>query len=367
MNEKFITVQLFGDISFNGRYNDPTYQNAVIESLKLLDKQIGRPDIRIANWEAPITRTNDFHPDKNPILAVTEKAAQLINYFPIDALCLSNNHIGDCGEEGVQSTIDFLDDLGIDHFGATLQRSPELVIKDIKGLKIGLLAFLGKETNPKISEGSNIKVNYIEDRMLKAVINAKEVVDILIVNLHWGIEFLKYPSSSQILIAREIVDCGADIILGHHPHRLQGSEIYNGRSILYSMGNFIFDGLKGKEHIGWPKMSNHSGLYELRIAHDGSTIRKSFVPLSIKGLEISLDKNKSLSLKRQSKLDKYIESGSKGDGLKRKLHVFWVWAVKMPLFFVYSRGGLIGALKSARFAHIRMLQTYFFRQKSDEQ
>ena len=297
-------------------------------------------------------------------MAVTEKAAQLINYFPIDALCLSNNHIGDCGEEGVQSTIDFLGDLGIDHFGATLQRVPELVIKDIKGIKIGLLAFLGKEKNPKISEGSNIKVNYIEDKMLEGISNAKKVVDILIVNLHWGIEFLKYPSSSQISIAREIVDSGADIILGHHPHRLQGSEIYNGRSILYSMGNFIFDGLKGKEHIGWPKMSNYSGLYELRIAHDGSTIEKSFVPLSIKGLETTLDKNNSLNLKRQSKLDKYIENGAKGDGWKRKLHVFWVWAVKMPLFFVYSRGGLIKALKSVRLIHIKMLMIYFLNRKS---
>jgi poly-gamma-glutamate capsule biosynthesis protein CapA/YwtB (metallophosphatase superfamily) len=361
MSNESITIQLFGDISFNGHFNDPIYQNAVAKSLQKLDADLGRVDVRIANWEAPITSKNDFHPSKNPILVATESAASLIDNFPLDAVCLANNHIADCGEDGVLTTMGFLDAAEIRHFGAALKNKPELHIQEVKGCRIGYLAFVGSETNPQIPTDSNIRVNYIDDQLIDKVSDAVKQVDVLIVNLHWGIEFLKYPSKRQIDLAHQIIDNGADIILGHHPHRLQGSETYKDRAILYSMGNFIFGGLKGKEHIGWPSFSNCSGVYELKISRIGELISKRFIPLNIKGLETILDSNIERGIRRQIKLDDYVLIGSNGDGLKRKLHILSVWAVNMPLFFIRSRGGIIGALRSVRWAHITMLKTYFFK------
>ena len=109
-------------------------------------------------------------------------------------------------------------------------------------MKIGFLAYclyplegvIFKEDAPSIAFYNPVNVKETLEEL-------KKDVDVIVVSLHWGTEYAKSPSSAQIEIAHQIIDWGADLILGHHPHVIQKIEEYNGGVIVYSLGNFVFD------------------------------------------------------------------------------------------------------------------------------
>lgn len=146
---------------------------------------------------------------------------------------LANNHSLDCGVNGFNETIRILTRTGI----TPILGEPN--IRETNGLKIGVIAF--NLVNGHISSES----------MITTVGELEEKADIVIVSLHWGKEYTLLPSREQLSLAHRLVDAGASLILGHHPHRVQGIGHYRRGIIAYSLGNFVFDQQDelGKESI----------------------------------------------------------------------------------------------------------------------
>ncbi len=184
------------------------------------------------------------HPDEYLVSAPTEQL-DLVAALGIDVVSQANNHSMDFGGDSLAVTQDGLRSRSVVSVGAgeTLAeaRSPAIIERD--GTKVGLLAYasthhwVGAHPASRGSPGvSPFDVELVE----AAVEELVKQVDCVVVSLHWGKEYLNYPPPSNIAAARRIVDAGAKLILGHHPHVVQGIEYYRGGVICYSLGNFMF-------------------------------------------------------------------------------------------------------------------------------
>lgn len=169
----------------------------------------------------------------------------------INIVNIGNNHILNFGKGGVQSTKNFLDTAGVRYFGDPLSEKRTL-IETIHNTKIGFVNY-----NEFIAEG--------KERVMQDIQEVRGVVDILVVYAHWGKEYVGVPSSVRDL-AHEFIEGGADVIIGSHPHIIQEKEVYQGKVIYYSLGNFIFD-----QYQDWStrqgllvKMKIHPTTHELR-------------------------------------------------------------------------------------------------------
>jgi poly-gamma-glutamate synthesis protein (capsule biosynthesis protein) len=150
----------------------------------------------------------------------------------------------DCEKKGIVSTIEFLSEEKIKFTGAgeTTAQALRPAIFNLKNTRIGFLAYNAypmdwivlKEDQPAIAF-------YDSSRAIEAVEKLKKKADVVIVSLHWGDEYRQKPNSRQIKIAHQLIDAGADLILGHHPHVLQPIEEYKDGVVVYSLGNFVFD------------------------------------------------------------------------------------------------------------------------------
>ncbi len=359
-----IEVQIFGDVSLNGLYGNPQNLNELRDSLIQLSEKVGTPALRIINWEAPITRAFKFNQLKNPVIATTEVSAKLFcDTFPFDIACLGNNHIGDCLDEGFETTTQFFKRKGIETVGAgtSIKAAEALLIKNIENCKIGVLSFTGEETNPKIHPDSTIYINSMNnlDRVYELISDNASKVDFLLVNLHWGIEFMQYPKQIQKDIAHKCIESGASIIIGHHSHCLQGVEEYKNGLVFYSLGNFIFSGLKGKETVGWPKFCNRGGGYKVFLSKD-KKFEYDFLPFTVSNSGVDVINGIIENKKKQKKLGKRLLANGRKYQLCYALNFVQNWMIRIPLFLIKTKGGLFKALVNyANPQYIKLVFSYF--------
>lgn len=168
----------------------------------------------------------------------SKSVTSLIN-AGFNVMSVANNHIMQHGDGAFYETIELLknnriDPIGcVDSYGKSLPR-----YKKIKEMTLGFVGFSMKQER-YASKPNYALVNFSE--ILKCVKEYKKECDYLVVSLHWGDEYVSWPSKEQISQARSLSDNGASLILGHHPHVIQGIEKYNNSIIAYSLGNFVFD------------------------------------------------------------------------------------------------------------------------------
>jgi poly-gamma-glutamate synthesis protein (capsule biosynthesis protein) len=163
-----------------------------------------------------------------------------------DVVSLANNHMPDFGKTGIINTIKYLDEAGIAHTGAgenaSKAFSPAYV--EVRGVRFAFLAYNDTDVVPDSYEATNdhhgTAIMNI-DTLTKAVTQAKLNSDFTVVSMHSGYEYKFVPNKAQVNFAHAAIDSGADLVLGHHPHVVQTLEKYNGKYILYSLGNFVFD------------------------------------------------------------------------------------------------------------------------------
>ncbi|MDP4181561.1 MAG: CapA family protein [Bacillota bacterium] len=210
-------------------------------------------DVIFGNLEESITNSNKSLDERGKIvLKNSSKAFEGIKDAGFNLLNLANNHIMDYYDKGLIDTINLLNKNGIAHAGAgkNLDEARKMAIIEKNNLKIGLLSYTDMSDilyrgNPYIRFKAGSNNSGVAPRELKYIMddikNNKSGVDLLIVSLHWGKEESFDILPEQVQFAHTLLDAGADLILGHHPHQFQGIEIYNGKPIVYSMGNFIFD------------------------------------------------------------------------------------------------------------------------------
>ncbi len=199
----------------------------------------------ISDWDTPWSATPKvFHFRSDAKNIAVLKAAHM------DAVSLANNHALDFEYEGLFQTIGNLEDAGIHHAGAgtTLAEASEPTIWEMKGRKLGLIAFTDNEPDWEATEAQP-GVFYcpieLKDKravkLLELVSKTKESVDFLVVSAHWGPNWGYVPPAEQIPFAHALIDAGADVIFGHSGHVVRGIELYKEKPILYCTGDFIDD------------------------------------------------------------------------------------------------------------------------------
>ena len=149
----------------------------------------------------------------------------------IEAVSLANNHSEDYYKQGMNDTKAVLDEKGIGYFGYETS-----FVEEVKGIKIGFLGYRSMSVSMNNEQGRKTIKNAIDD------LKMNQEVDVVVVYFHWGIEREYYANDDQRNLAKFTIDSGADLVVGAHPHVLQGIEEYNGKQIVYSLGNFCFGG-----------------------------------------------------------------------------------------------------------------------------
>lgn len=183
-------------------------------------------DLTIVNFEGTLTDSTTRE-DKQFAFKADKSYAEILTDGFVEAANLANNHSKDYGEQSYNDTMDALDEAGITNFGYD-----RVAIKKVKGIKVGLVGTY------VLADGLGVK-----DSMEKNIQDLKdEGAQVIIASFHWGEEKAEYPNDVQVELAHAAIDAGADLVLGHHPHVLQGIEQYKGKNIVYSLGNFCFGG-----------------------------------------------------------------------------------------------------------------------------
>ncbi|MFA6171769.1 MAG: AmmeMemoRadiSam system protein B [Patescibacteria group bacterium] len=189
-------------------------------------------DLVSANLEGAVTDLGAHYPPANSYdFAFSPDLIKSLKKYNFNFFNLANNHFSDQGERGIMETRENLKALGFDFSGCKDAQIGDCssVIVEKGGKKIGLAGF------------SMVYKNFSLEKAREAVEKLKKETDLVIVNIHWGAEYQHNNNSSQKNTGQALIDSGADIIIGHHPHVMQGMEIYKGKPIFYSLGNFVFD------------------------------------------------------------------------------------------------------------------------------
>jgi len=241
-------------------------------------------DLVGANLEGAVTNEGrHYAPEMGFDFAFLPSRIAELKKYNFSYFTIANNHITDQGALGLQETRANLDTLGVNYSGDADAHISENSLKlvTIKDKKIALIAL------------SMVYRNFELASMKKIINEAHVEADWVIVNIHWGNEYQHDYSLLQQKIGRELIDGGADIIIGHHPHVVQGMEIYKKRPIFYSLGNFIFDQYFSSD--------TQEGLgIELELADD--KIKIGIKPLSS---ELSV-----VNLMSEAKKEKFLENFS---------------------------------------------------------
>lgn len=233
-----ITISALGDLTFGGDVRKSV--NIFERELKKQNGDLGfvtrnirdllsADDMTIVNFETTLTNApvpknkqgNEF------VFSAPAEYIDILTKGSIEAVTFENNHALDHGEKGVQDTLAAFEQAGI-----VWSREDHLGIFEVHGVKIGMLAY----------QTFNGQYPRLMDKVPQDVQAARQQCDILIVSYHWGAEKDYAPNNNQIALGRLTIDAGADLVLGHHSHRINPIEYYNGKYIVYSLANFSFAG-----------------------------------------------------------------------------------------------------------------------------
>jgi poly-gamma-glutamate synthesis protein (capsule biosynthesis protein) len=238
-----ISLSFVGDIMLAGSATATLQRHGYNYPFAATAAELQRSDLVVGNLEAPLTAKGREFRDKRFRFRASPAAATALKRAGFSVMTLANNHMMDFGAEGLSDTISHLGRNGIAHAGAgsTIADARRGAVVTVKGKTVAFLAysltqpieFFAAAGRPGTAPGY---AAYYTDDIRRARGNA----DYVIVSFHWGQERATKPSPNQIETAHRAVDAGADIIIGHHPHVLQAIEIYRGKPIFYSLGNFSF-------------------------------------------------------------------------------------------------------------------------------
>ena len=273
-NDPTVTLMFGGDVTLTDAYTDSVGSDRQWAFSAMGEAR--QADVAMVNLEAPFTTSTTPLPDKQFNFKVEPENVQVLKNGGIDLVTLANNHAMDYQAAGLEDTIKTLDQAGIRHVGAgrTIEEARRPEILDVKGQRIAYLGYYDGEFQAAGEgiAGTNSRQN---DRVAADIKAIRSQVDWIVVNYHWGEELAKYPGDYQMDLAHFTIDQGADLVVGHHPHVLQGAEIYKGRPIVYSLGNFIFGG----------KSVSDYDTAVLKVALKDNQMKVEFLPVEVRGFQ----------------------------------------------------------------------------------
>ena len=226
-----------GDIGFSGKIAE----HLDVETFREVAPVLRAADLAFANLETALTE--DFVPEM--IFAAPIRSAPFLAEAGFKLINLANNHVLDYGEASLAVTRETLEKLDLDIVGAGPDpaTAKSLVVQDLDGLRVGWLGCA--RTLASQEPGSETFWEYDPEALSEAIRDARSRVDVLVVSIHMGYMYVGYPHPEHRRDALAFVTEGADIVLMHHAHILQGVEVVAGRPICYNLGNFLFDWTAG--------------------------------------------------------------------------------------------------------------------------
>ncbi len=273
-NDPTVTLTFAGDVTLSDHFADAIGEDYERTFAKM--DEYRKADLGMVNLENPLTRATIPLPDKQFSFKADPDAVKVLTSGGVSLVNLANNHAMDYQEPGLVETLDTLKQAGIAHVGAGRNvkeaRRPEII--DVKGQRVAYFGYYGADFESATENRAG--TNYADEQRIAEDIKAvRNQVDWVIVNYHWGEELATHPADWQINLAHFSIDHGADVVVGHHPHVLQGAEIYKGRPIAYSMGNFIFGGNPRRDY----------DTAVLKVALKDKQMKVEFVPVEVRGYQ----------------------------------------------------------------------------------
>lgn len=276
----FVSVAAVGDVMFGNHTISYIEKYGPVYPFLFTQAILQNADVAFANLEGPFTDSGAKF-DKRFTFKIAPKYATALVEAGFDVVTLANNHILDYGIEGLSNTINTLDSIGVAFCGAGLDlqqaREPALIKKN--GIQIAVLGY--SMTFPEefwATDSTGGTCYPIKKHMKESIQQSDSLADFTIVTFHWGSELKNYPKQYQKDYAHLAIDSGADLVIGHHPHVLQGLEFYKNRLIAYSLGNFSFSSYSSKaiESIILKTYLSDSGLVYAKV-----------IPISVNNREVA--------------------------------------------------------------------------------
>jgi poly-gamma-glutamate capsule biosynthesis protein CapA/YwtB (metallophosphatase superfamily) len=261
------TIVFTGDIMLWDRYIDLVKKHGWDYGFQGVLPLLKNADLAVGNLEGPLNVDGTRRQNNAFFYQVPPKSVKGLVDAGFDIVTLGNNHLLDCNEEGLASTIAALDNANIEWFGAgeTDAQARRPLIKEVKGVKIAMLGGISPEIylfspdtlgdeevwkkrygmcvrDLTMINGANTMGTFIyTPKTLAADVKAaKKLADVVMVNLHWGVRYWRPPYETQVALAKAAADAGADLIVGHHAHFWQPVQMIGNTPVIYGIGNFAF-------------------------------------------------------------------------------------------------------------------------------
>lgn len=267
-----VTLRFGGDVLLASHYETEMWDSSAATLRDFY--RLGGADITVVNLESPVT-TRGRQVPKPFNFRMRPRFLSVLQTGGIDVVSIANNHIYDFGPQGLLDTISYLDSVGVLHAGAGRNRpdAHRPVIDTVRGRAVAFLAYYGGGEAPGAGASSPGVARRELSGICADIRELKKTRDpvFITVILHWGTERATSPDREQVAFAHALIDAGADAVVGHHPHVLQGIERYGRGVIAYSLGNFIFGGND--------RDSYDTGVFEIRLTQAGPAYE--FLPVRI--------------------------------------------------------------------------------------
>ena len=213
------------------------------------------PDVRVGNLECVVATVGSVEPEKPNTFRVPPSTFKYVRKH-FDAVGLANNHSGDFGPKAFTQMVGLLKREGLGYYGGGLNLSEAHTpwVVERKGVRIAFLGY--NEFQPRNFEADHDRAGIAwseDEQVVRDIATARTQwrADVVIPIMHWGWEEAK-ANPRQRALARRMIDAGADAVIGGHPHQVQDTDVYKGKPIFYSLGNFVFEGFTDKvNNIGW--------------------------------------------------------------------------------------------------------------------
>lgn len=294
-----LTISFIGDCSIGDSFRTKNFEKGYAKTIdkngfewpfSLVRSYLEADDMTVANLEVVFT-TRRKQANKDMNLIADPKYAEVLLHSGVNVVNTANNHCFDFLAAGYQESMKTLDDIGIPYFGTISPGSASMVDKiltyDVKGIKIGFVGF----TYPQAGD---------IDRIAQRIQSLRDQgCSLVVASLHWGRELHNTPGDGQYAYAKKILDAGADVLYGHHPHILQPVHFYKGKPIFYSLGNFTFGSMG--------RADPDTGIFQLRyrLIKDGLVLENfTVIPCRTQGsgdyrpYELTEEKERKAMLKK---------------------------------------------------------------------
>ena len=238
-NHNSINIGFIGDVAFTG-----IFSKVLIENREVFDNSVKKilnsNDFNVINLEGPLS--DGTYTKKGIKVTNPPKAAEILIQNKCNIFNLANNHILDLGKIGLDSTLNLANNVGARAFGLNTinQFGGKTIYIEKNNIKIALVGVL-QHYSAYNENDEIIFTNVNDDLVRKEIITAKKNADYVVLNYHGFEEYTFLPIPYKKTLLRKYIDYGADIIIAHHPHVVQGYEKLDDKLIFYSLGNFIFD------------------------------------------------------------------------------------------------------------------------------